>query len=50
MLTLELLRRDLAQRTLARSQTHVLYPLNLLWYPSDASPIPTSARQHNHEA
>ena len=50
MLTLELLRRDLAQRTLARSQTHVLYPLDLLWYPSDASPIPTSARHHNHDS
>src|ERR671920_183342 len=48
MLTLELLRRDLAQRTLARSQTPVLYPLDLLWYPSDASPIPTSARHHNY--
>jgi hypothetical protein len=50
MLALELLRNDLARHTLARSQTHALYPLDLLWYPADASPIPAWSRQHNHEA
>src|SRR5215212_9028033 len=45
ILALELLRRDLGQHTLARSQTHALYPLDLLWYPTDASPIPAWARQ-----
>src|SRR5215204_2300367 len=50
MLALEPLRRDLARRTLARSQTHALYPLDLLWYPADASPIPAWACQHNHDS
>src|SRR5215211_6879741 len=49
MHALEALRRDLAQHTLARSHTR-LYPLDLLWYPADASPIPAWTRQHNHDS
>src|SRR5215217_6472291 len=50
ILALELLRRNLAQHALARSQTHALYPLDLFWYPADASPIPAWAHQHNHDS
>src|ERR671910_901112 len=50
MLALELLRRDLAQHTLVRSQTQALYPLDHLWYPADGSPIPAWARQHNYDS
>src|SRR5215204_882602 len=49
ILALEPLRCDLAQHTLARSQTR-LYPLDLLWYPTDASAIPAWACQHNHDS
>src|SRR5918994_4832069 len=50
ILALDILRHDLAQHMLARSQTQALYPLDLLWYPADVSPIPAWSRQHNHEA
>src|SRR5215218_7778559 len=42
--------RDLAQHKLARSQPHSLYPLDLLWYPADVSPIPAWTHQHNYDA
>src|SRR5215204_7664992 len=29
--------------------THALYPLDLLWYPADASPIPVWARLFHHD-
>src|SRR5215211_4160359 len=50
MQALEPLCRDLAQHTLARSQPHSLYPLDLLWYPADVSPIPAWTHQHNYDA
>src|SRR5215211_1268303 len=49
MLALEPLRRNLAQHALARSQAHALYPLDLLWYPADATPIPAWALLLHHD-